>query len=61
MTQTFKLERMDGTPAEPASFKNDRARLESRRQDPDLGRPDAPGRPVRNDDELPALVVEDVA
>jgi hypothetical protein len=29
----FKLERLDGTPADPPSFKTTRARLEPRRHD----------------------------
>jgi hypothetical protein len=39
MTFTIKLERADGTPAEPPSIGYDRDELAGRRHDPDRGCP----------------------
>jgi hypothetical protein len=44
MAFTFKLETVDGAPADPPSFTTRRVEVAARRQDPTRRRPGAPGR-----------------
>jgi hypothetical protein len=63
MTHTFKLERLDGTPADPPSFKTTVLAWSPGRQDPiSAGRTLQVVRLYQDGtDGLPVLVVEDLA
>jgi hypothetical protein len=62
MTHIFKLERLDGTPADPPSFKTTVLAWNPGDTIPDLGGPDAAGRSrPRRRGELPVLVVHNLS